>query len=210
METPRAEPLSLGIDIGTTSVKLSLVDNSGNHVIDGPVSSSSNAVMPSVSAPQDGCEQSVWIIFQTVENCLKKIGQELLCRVTRVGVTGQMHGVVLWKSKAISLSEVGLELKSNDVSPLFNWQDGRCLPDFLTGLPRPNSHLRLATGHGCATMFWWLKNHPGYLDQFDCAGTVMDLFVSALCGTDRPVMSNQNAASWGYFDCQSATWNKEM
>lgn len=31
-----------------------------------------------------------------------------------------------------------------------------------------------------------------------------------LCQLDKPVMSVQNAASWGYFDCATSTWNTEL
>ena len=41
-------------------------------------------------------------------------------------------------------------------------------------------------------------------------GTIQDLVVAMLCGLDSPVMSVQNAASWGYFNTQTATWNTEL
>jgi sedoheptulokinase len=48
-----------------------------------------------------------------------------------------------------------------EVSPLFTWQDSRCDEDFLSTLPTPASNLRLATGYGCATIFWLQRNRPG-------------------------------------------------
>lgn len=44
------------------------------------------------------------------------------------------------------------------VSHLVTWQDGRCNSSFLASLPKPASHLSVATGFGCATIFWLLKN----------------------------------------------------
>jgi len=52
-------------------------------------------------------------------------------------------------------------LDMGEVSPLFTWQDSRCDEDFLASLPDPASHLRLATGYGCATIFWLQRNKPG-------------------------------------------------
>ncbi|GAB5580632.1 coiled-coil domain-containing protein 54 [Prionailurus iriomotensis] len=44
------------------------------------------------------------------------------------------------------------------VSHLVTWQDGRCSSEFLASLPRPESHLSVASGFGCATIFWLSKN----------------------------------------------------
>lgn len=52
-------------------------------------------------------------------------------------------------------------------------------------------------GYGCATLFW-LQRNGGISDEFDRAGTIMDLMVSSLCDLRESVMSDQNAASWGY------------
>lgn len=49
------------------------------------------------------------------------------------------------------------------VSHLVTWQDGRCSSEFLASLPRPESHLSVASGFGCATIFWLLKNRYGQL-----------------------------------------------
>ena len=82
---------------------------------------------------------------------------------------------------------------------------GRCDQDFINKLPMPMSHLRLATGYGCATIFWFLRNCPEYLNQFDCCGTIMDFVVAMITDNhdEKPVMSVHNAASWGYFDTVS-------
>lgn len=46
--------------------------------------------------------------------------------------------------------------------------------------------------------------------KFNCAGTIQDFAVAILCNLDKPVMSIQNAASWGYFDCSKNQWNEEI
>ncbi|OBS69163.1 hypothetical protein A6R68_02272, partial [Neotoma lepida] len=96
------------------------------------------------------------------------------------------------------------------VSHLVTWQDGRCNSGFLASLPKPASHLSVATGFGCATIFWLLKNSPEFLKSYDAAGTIQDYVVAMLCGLPRPLMSDQNAASWGYFNTQSQSWNLEI
>lgn len=90
--------------------------------------------------------------------------------------------------------------------------DQRCTPEFLATLPAPSSHLQLATGHGCATLFW-LTRHKGEVVTdmgYDCSGSVMDYVVARLCGLKKPVTSVQVAASMGYFNTQLLSWNTGM
>ena len=81
----------------------------------------------------------------------------------------------------------------------------RCDQEFISKLPMPISHLRLATGYGCATIFWFVKNYPEFFTHFDCCGTIMDFVVAMITDNhdEKPVMSAHNAASWGYFDTVS-------
>lgn len=95
------------------------------------------------------------------------------------------------------------------MSALYTWQDGRCTEEFLASLPKPESHLRLSTGHGCATIFWLSRNKSELIELYDTAGTVQDLVVAMISGLQKPVMSAQNAAGWGYFDTETRTWNTE-
>ncbi len=39
---------------------------------------------------------------------------------------------------------------------MHTWQDGRCSEEFIRGLERPNSTLRVARGYGCATLLWYV------------------------------------------------------
>ncbi|XP_008058942.1 sedoheptulokinase [Carlito syrichta] len=124
-----------------------------------------------------------------------------------------MHGVVFWKTGQgceWTEGEATTVLEPRAVSHLVTWQDGRCSSEFLASLPKPESHLSVATGFGCATIFWLLQNSPEFLKFYDAAGTIHDYVVAMLCGLTRPLMSDQNAASWGYFNTQSQSWNLEI
>ena len=209
----------LGIDLGTTSVKLSLI-NSDNREVLYTVAQSTAAQAAGVGYPPLSDEQDVTKIFKTILVCLQQLAQfystgKPVCKLKTIGVTGQMHGIVFWKS-SLKFDDI-VEEKEDEkgtnrdkFSNLFTWQDGRCSPEFLAKLPSPDSHLRLATGHGCATAFWLQRHNPEYFQRFDRAGTIMDLFVTVLCGQGSPVMSTQNAASWGYFNCNTSAWNYQM
>lgn len=157
-----------------------------------------------------GSEQDVHKICTALQFCLSRLPKESLARVSKIGISGQMHGCVLWKhDQAWKQNHFG-RYDVDAVSCLYTWQDARCGSSFLSTLPTPDSHLKLSTGQGCPTIFWLLKNRPDTLEQYDRAGTIQDLVVAMLCGLDKPIMSVQNAASWGYFNTVSATWNIEI
>eukprot|EP00118_Oscarella_pearsei_P013610 m.110356 g.110356 ORF g.110356 m.110356 type:complete len:93 (+) comp37390_c0_seq1:280-558(+) len=58
--------------------------------------------------------------------------------------------------------------------------------------------MEVGTGYGCASLFWLQKNRPELTNRYSHAGTVQDFLVACLCQLQVPVMSYQNAASWGY------------
>lgn len=51
---------------------------------------------------------------------------------------------------------------------------------------------------------------PEKLEKYNCASTIHDFAVAMLCNLDKPIMSVQNAASWGYFDCKNVQWNENV
>ncbi|CAG9831295.1 unnamed protein product [Diabrotica balteata] len=51
---------------------------------------------------------------------------------------------------------------------------------------------------------------PEKLTKYNCSGTIADFAVAMLCNLDKPVISYQNAASWGYFNCRTSEWNTEL
>ncbi|XP_058803271.1 sedoheptulokinase-like isoform X2 [Phymastichus coffea] len=124
-----------------------------------------------------------------------------------------MHGVTLWQlPQECSYKENGefkLDIDKDTVSNLYTWQDGRCDTSFLNCLPKSKSHLPAHTGYGCATLFWFAKNKPEKLEKYARCGTVQDLVVSLLCGSDEVKMSTQSAASWGYFLTEEKRWDTE-
>ncbi|XP_077403797.1 sedoheptulokinase isoform X2 [Vanacampus margaritifer] len=115
-----------------------------------------------------------------------------------------MHGVLFWNA------ENGYDWSRGNFSQLITWQDGRCDSSFLSSLPKPDSHLSVATGFGCATIFWYMKHRPDFLKDFTIAGTIQDYVVAMLCGLDRCLMTPQNAASWGFYNTSSNQWNVDI
>ncbi|KAM7333792.1 hypothetical protein ACRRTK_007112 [Alexandromys fortis] len=212
-----SRPVTLGIDLGTTSVKAALLEAAPGHpsgfVVLASCARAARAETESAAAGSQGREQDVTRIIQALNECLDALPRQQLQRVGAIGVSGQMHGILFWKSgQGCEWTEGGpaLVFEPRAVSHLVTWQDGRCNSGFLASLPKPASHLSVATGFGCATIFWLLKNSPEFLKSYDAAGTIQDYVVAMLCGLPRPLMSDQNAASWGYFNTQSQSWNLEI
>ncbi|XP_053864711.1 sedoheptulokinase isoform X2 [Malaclemys terrapin pileata] len=204
----------LGIDLGTTSVKAALViETEQGQIVAQSCSRETQAQADSLAAGAQGMEQDVQRIIKALNECLAAFPREHLQRVSRIGISGQMHGVVFWKTNQgckWAKSGTGHTFQPGEVSHLITWQDGRCSSSFLSSLPQAQSHLSLATGFGCTTIYWYLKNSPDFLKPYDAAGTIHDYVVAMLCDLERPLMSVQNAASWGYFNCRSKSWNTEV
>lgn len=201
----------LGIDLGTTSVKAVLLETKTNRVTDSQTRQTKADISSDTGIQAK--EQDAGRIVDALNECIAALPKYRLQGVIRIGVSGQMHGVVFWKAgKGCDWLRTGEchMFQPIDVSPLITWQDGRCTREFLSSLPLPDSHLSLATGFGCTTVFWYLKHRPDFLTCFTAAGTIQDYVVTMLCGQERPMMSVQNAASWGYFNTKANEWNEEI
>lgn len=196
----------LGVDLGTTAVKVCLVDQSSRE----KVLQLSQPTKASLNASQPCDEQCPEKILLALQYCLSTIDKELLKRVVKIAVCGQMHGVVLWKRNAwrYELAKERFAFNRENISNLITWQDRRCSKEFLEGLPRKSSSsfADISSGFGCASLFWLLKN--GSLSQdYECAGTIQDLVVAMLTDRESPVMTSHNAASFGYFDPDLNEWD---
>ncbi|XP_066515032.1 sedoheptulokinase isoform X1 [Hoplias malabaricus] len=206
-----ADQYVLGMDLGTTSIKVVLLDIHSKTVTNSSTFPTNSDT--SNKETENAKEQDLTNIIASLDQCLAALPKEKLNKVICIGVSGQMHGVMFWKSKTgceWSGSDVGHTFRPKDVSQLITWQDGRCSSNFLLSLPKPQSHLSVATGFGCASIFWYTKHRPEFLSEFNVAGTVQDYVVSMLCGSEACVMTGQNAASWGYFSTTNNQWNMDI
>ncbi|KAM3601684.1 uncharacterized protein V6R79_016792 [Siganus canaliculatus] len=198
----------LGVDVGTTSVKVVLLPTDSREV-------AASQTLPTTSDVIDNSgikakEQHTGQIIDALNRCIRLLPRDKLQRVSHIGLSGQMHGVLFWKAQSgCDWSERDL-FTARDTSHLITWQDGRCSSHFLSSLPTPDSHISVATGFGCATIFWYMKHRPEFLENFSVAGTIQDYVVSMLCGLDGCVMTAQNAASWGFFNTSSNQWNTDI
>ncbi|XP_037322690.2 sedoheptulokinase [Pungitius pungitius] len=198
----------LGVDVGTTSVKAVLLETGSRSV-------AASHALPTLSdiTDQSGIkakEQETGRIIDTLNRCIGLLPRDKLQHVISIGLSGQMHGLLLWKARSGCVWSKSNFFTSGDTSQLITWQDGRCSSNFLSSLPKPHSHLSVATGFGCASILWHAKHRPEFLEDFTVAGTIQDYVASMLCGLEGCVMTPQNAASWGFFNTSSNQWNIDI
>ncbi|KAK0146210.1 Sedoheptulokinase [Merluccius polli] len=201
----------LGVDIGTTSVKAVRWSGGGSRSISHAALAHCCGRRRSHSGLQT-TNRRLAQLYQLLTDASPSC-QRRLVHVSSIGVSGQMHGVVLWKPKTgkemllciwavIGRTETLRGQGHQSVGHLAGWPLQQSLPVLA-------SHTELTPGRGpgfgCATIFW-----PEFLSDFSVAGTIQDYVVCMLCGLDRCVMTPHNAASWGFFNTTTSQWNTEM
>ena len=199
--------LVLGVDLGTTTVKAVLVSIGDHEVVEERAQVTGAAMRSRVPG---GDEQCVSSILAALESVVAGFPADKMRRVRCVGVSGQMHGCVLWRRDSKFFDAGQLTCVEDSCSPLVTWQDRRCGEELLSLLPASRWTAPVKSGYGCATLAWYQHNQPHLLEKFDTAGTIMDMVVWALCGRGQVLMSDQNAYSWGCFSHESSQWEHDL
>jgi len=185
-----SEALLLGIDIGTSKVAAAIAEPGGRCL-----ATRSVVHRADIAADAGRAEQDVGVLFGAARQAVGGLDATLRARIGAVGVTGQMHGVVL-------LDDTG-----RAVGPLITWQDGRCDSAFLQWLADRTGY-RLSSGYGCATLAWVVRHKDDVpTGGVVSAATIHDLLAARLVGAQRPVIDPTDAASWGLFDLWGLQWD---
>ena len=182
--------LSIGIDIGTTTVSASVVDTENGKQIDS-YTVLNNSALPVKEEYRK--EQDAAAIFRAVNALLNEISEKYP-NVRSIGVTGQMHGVLY------------VDKNGEAVSPLYTWQDKRAdliykkdcsYAQTITDLTKKP----ISSGYGAATHFYNVKNGlvPPDANKFCSIG---DYIGMRLSGEKTPKTDATNAASIGLFDLE--------
>ena len=187
--------LSVGIDIGTTTVSAVVFDIDNKKQIEAYTVPHNSYVRSDIF-----CEQSVSVILDKAEKLLYHILNSY-SNIISIGLSGQMHGIVY------------IDKDGNSVSDLINWQDKRADilgSDGVTAcdLIKSISGESISTGYGIATHFYNFNNGlvPDNANGF-CS--VMDLFGMKICGLKKTISHVSVAASFGFFDIESSDFKKE-
>lgn len=177
-------PAAVGIDLGTTTISAAALDLETGELLETKTIPNA-AALPSPTGIER--EQDTDKICAAAERLLDGIAERY--RVSCIGLTGQMHGIVY----------LGADGKT--LSPLYTWQDGRA----GVGSPSPCERIAALTGYGTAPGYGLATHYANHLTGSVPAGakklaTVMDCFGVQLTGRKAPLIHAQNAASLGLFD----------
>ena len=179
----------LGIDIGTTSISVVIIDIKENQVLE----THTVANISKLSTDSDLSECDVTWISDRAKQIIHEF-VELYPNITSIGITGQMHGVVY------------VDENGRAISPLYTWQDGRGNRIYGQNITYCEEILKrtgctVFSGHAFSTLFYNQINHlePKRAKTF-C--TIMDYIAMNLVGNTSPLMHPTNAASFGLYDVQ--------
>jgi sedoheptulokinase len=179
--------VSLGIDIGTTKVAIVIYDTENKTILDHAYQNTKT----DIPTEEWRSEQSVEKILSAIDNLMTSLDNEKKKKVSAIGVTGQMHGVVLWNK--------------NETGNLITWKDQRASTlNILKDINKISGAENLKDGFGTTTLACLARNQE--LKKWQYASTIHDYLVFKICGLETPVTDPGNAASWGAFDIVNRQW----
>ena len=188
---------TLGIDIGTTTISAVVVDMDTQKV-EKSYTISNNSFLATSHVWEK--LQNPAVIIAKAKNLVDSILEEYT-EIERIGMTGQMHGIVY------------LDKEGSAISPLYTWQDRRCDEKCFDGkcisqIIEEKTGKTVPTGYGLATHIYNLKvgSVPQNAVQI-C--TIMDYLGMVLTGEKRPLVHSSNAASLGFYDAEAGGFIKE-
>ena len=199
----------IGLDLGTTSISGLILDTESKAILlHRNISNNSE-----ITTPENKTKgYSEWDIEQMIKlayNVLSDLADESVrMDISAIGVTGQMHGMVL------------LGQDNRFCSPLIGWQDQRCNQPFygevtyLEAIQETSQYYlektgcQLSTGYMASTLFWLHQNAPESLTN-RTACFAPDYLIGQLCGI-TPVTDPTIAASAGVFNLQTGTWDADF
>lgn len=180
---------AMGIDIGTTTISILMIDGESGAVI-GSVTIPHRAFLnryASGSRIQD--PEKIWrLTKQAVKEMIQKHGKP-----DSIGMTGQMHGILY------------VDENGESVSPLYTWQDtsgnelmedGRTCAQVLREVTGA-----AATGYGLTTHYY-LQRKGLIPENSRKIVTISDYIAMKLCKAREPFIAKDMAASWGCYDLE--------
>jgi xylulokinase len=175
--------LYLGIDIGTSSVKAVLVDDSGAIA-----AQASDAL--GVSRPQPGfSEQDAESWWRATVNAVTGLPRDLRAAVRAVGLSGQMHGATL------------LDDQDRPLRPAILWNDGRSANECVE-LERREPNSRAITGNimmpgfTAPKLLWVAKHEPRIFQRTAHVLLPKDFVRLKLTGERVSDLSDASGTQW--------------
>jgi len=188
----------LGIDLGTSGVKLVLVEASHRVVAtaEAPLQVSRPHPLWSEQTPQDW-----WQAFEHAMASLREQAPAAMQAVRGIGLSGQMHGAVL------------LDEAQRVLRPAILWNDGRAFAE-CAELERIEPRSRTITGNLAmpgftAPKLLWLRRHePGLFARVRQVLLPKDWLRLQLTGEAASDMSDASGTLW--LDVAARRWSEPM
>ncbi len=197
--------LTIGLDIGTTSVSGVALDVDDGREVARACREHEADATPAERRTDGWAEQDPERLRATAYAVLGELGASTRSApgdVAAIGLTGQMHGVLL------------VDETNRPLGNLVTWQDQRSagLIDELLAAASPEAWsvtgCRLATGYLGATLAWMVR-HEALPAGAATACFIHDWVASQLSGT-APCTDPSDAGSAGLFNLRSKAWSREL
>ena len=186
----------LGIDLGTSAIKLLIINESNSVLAESNISLHVSRPHP-LWSEQDPDEW--WrALLKGIED-LKS--QTSLSDLKGIGLSGQMHGAVL------------LDKKGEVLRPAILWNDGRSgkecfeLEDAVPDLHRITGNLAMP-GFTAPKLLWIRKNEPEIFSRIRTVLLPKDFLRFRLCGEAISDMSDSSGTLW--MDTAARDWSEIM
>lgn len=193
-------PLVLAIDLGTSSVKVQFLDDTGNPV--GEASRPYPTDRPHPGHAEQDPEDWWRATAEAVRIALGRIdgsGRD----VAAIGITGQMHGTVL------------VDGDHRPLAPAIIWSDQRALAEVATleaslgqAAVIATTGGRLATGYQAVTVRWLAAHRPDLLTSCRTVLLPKDWLRARLTGV--PATEPSDAGGTALFDIRLRAWSPVM
>ncbi len=187
----------LGIDVGTTAVKLVLIDAEQNLL-------RTESAALSVSRPhplwseQDPADW--WSATQAAIEALKTKHPKRFAGIRAIGLSGQMHGAVL------------LGDQSQVLRPAILWNDGRAMEQSQRLLERVDvtriTGNTVMPGFTAPKLLWVQQHEPDIFKQTRKVLLPKDYIRWCLCGDFATDMSDASGTAW--LNVQERKWSSDM
>lgn len=187
----------IGIDLGTSSVKMILCDKDGN------VKKIVCSEYP-IFFPKDGySEQNPSDWYEKTLEGLKELVSGEEEKIAGIGIAGQMHGLV------------ALDENDNVIRPAILWNDSRasCYADYLNNVIGKDKLLEYTAniafaGFTAPKILWLKENEPENFSRINKIMLPKDYLVYMLSGTFSTDVSD--ASGMLLMNVKKRCWSKEM
>jgi xylulokinase len=188
----------LGIDLGTSGIKVLLADNKGKVI------ASASAGYPLHIPHENWSEQNPEDWYNALLVCIREIsGKHNLLEIQGISFSGQMHGLVI------------LDKNDNVIRPAILWNDNRTYHEceYLNNVIGKDKLIEYTgniafTGFTAPKLLWLRNNEKSSYDKIDKIMLPKDYLVYKLSGRHASDVSDCSGTL--LFDVKNKRWSEDM